>query len=447
MYREGIIKKFNLKITAKDVEPGALFIIKALNDSSYKAVIVGGCIRNLVMREKPFDWDIATEATVEEIAEVFKDYKVVTVGKRYGTVAVVINQINYQVTTFRGEKKDNGSGQLDKLSLDFNLLEDIKRRDFTINALAWTEEKGVIDYFNGIADIQQKVIRGVDNPRERFKEDPLRMLRAIRLACELDFKIEDYTLEAICNNNILIQTVSLERIRDEVIKILTSNYPERGIRLLHQVSLLGFILPELERCAELYHENFYPGKNLLEHIANLLDNLPPVLVLRLVALLGKVAQTFSGGNASRIEVINEILRRLKFKKIVVKQVNILAQVDWPVIDFQDKKSIRRLISRVGKENVLNILELKKADVGRNEKTSHLNNIKKINQKIKEVFNEGPPVSIKDLAVNGADLINFGYKEGKELGDALKKLLEIVIERPELNKKENLLEILELENSD
>src|SRR4030043_2007237 len=218
-------RKFNLKIKSRDIDSGALFITQRLNDSGYEALVVGGCIRNLIMGEEAHDWDITTNAAPDEISRAFKEFKVIPVGKKFGTVTVVINHINYEVSTFKKNKS----------TLTSNLFEDLRHRDFTINAFAWSEEEGVIDYFKGLEDIKQKIIRGVENPVERIEEDPLRMLRAIRLACEFDFKIDKAALRAIEENSSLIKKVSLERIRDEFIKILLSNYPRRGVKLLYRL--------------------------------------------------------------------------------------------------------------------------------------------------------------------------------------------------------------------
>jgi len=424
-------RKFNLKIKSKDIDPGALFITKRLNDSGYEALVVGGCIRNLIMGEEAHDWDITTNATPDEISRAFKEFKVIPVGKKFGTVTVVINHINYEVSTFKKNKSAPTP----------NLFEDLRHRDFTINAFAWREGEGVIDYFNGLEDIKQKITRGVKDPVERIKEDPLRMLRAIRLVCELDFKIDKATLQAIEINSSLIKKVSPERIRDELIKILLSNFPKRGFKLLQQLGLLQFILPELERCVGFYQEDLCPNKDLLEHILNLLNNLPPDLALRLVALLGEVTQLPSNSQTSRKEFAAKILRRLKFKNSIIKKVSILVQEDWRAIDFLNPKNIRQFISKRGEENILNVLELKRADIKISKKIAKLKQLEKMEQQVREVLEEKPAVSLKDLAINGKDLVDLGYQEGVELGGMLKKLLEIVIDKPELNRRERLLEFL------
>ena len=430
MYKSKRIEESNLNIKPQDIDPGALFIMNRLNNSGYAAFVVGGCIRNLIMRKDVQDWDIITNATVEEIIEVFRDYKVVPVGKRFGTLTIVINHINYEVSTFKKGKS---------LTVPSTLLEDLRHRDFTINALAWREGGGVIDYFNGVEDIKQKMIRGVENSVERIKEDPLRMLRAIRLACELDFKIEKTTLRAIEKNNPLIKKVSVERIREELIKILISNSPRRGFQLLQQSGLLKHIFSELELAGEFYGKGSnYKKEDPFSYILDMLENLPPDLILRLSILLYGVEKLTA--SYSTKEIVNKILYRLRFKNSLIKRVNILIREDWQKADFSSRRNIRRLISLLGEENILSILEFKKTYFRMRKDANELSQMKKIEKEIREVLQERPPLSLKDLAINGKDLIDLGYQEGKVIGEILKELLNMVIDKPEFNKREILLEL-------
>ena len=421
-------QKYNLKIKSKDIDPGALFITKRLNDSGQEALVVGGCIRNLIMGGEARDWDITTKAAPEEIVEVFRDYKVVPVGKKFGTLTVVINHINYEVSTF---KKDKSVSTL-------NLLEDLKHRDFTINALAWREREGVIDYFNGLEDIKQKIIKGVEDSVERIKEDPLRMLRAIRLACELNFKIDKAVFRAIEENSSLIKKVSAERIRDEFSKILLSNFSRRGFKLLYQLGLLRFIMPELQKCAGIYRENFCEGEDLLEHTLDMAASLPPDLNLRLSAILFNV-KSMSHLNEKE-EIVVKILKRIKFKNAVVKKVTTLTQENWQVIDFSKKINIRKFASRIGMENLEDAWELKKAFIKGSRSAERFKSaeIERAENNLRKILQEKPPVSLKDLAVNGKDLIELGYREGKGIGQVLKELLNITLEKPALNQKKILL---------
>jgi len=428
--------ELNLKIKSKDIDPGAVFITKRLNDSSYETLAVGGCIRNLIMGKEAHDWDITTKATPEEISGVFKEFKVIPVGKKFGTVTVVVEHTNYEVSTF----KKNKSVQTP------NLFEDLRHRDFTINALAWKDREGVIDYFNGLEDIKQKIIRGVENPCKRIEEDPLRMLRAVRLACELDFKIDKATLQAIEENSTLTKKVSPERIRDEFTKILLSNYPRRGFILLHRLGLLRFIIPELQKCAGIYRENFREGEDLLEQILDMAASLPPDLNLRLSVLLYNIKST--SHLDEKKEAIVKILKRIKFKNTVIKKVTVLTKENWQALNFSKKINIRQLAFRIGMENLEDAWELKKALIkgSRSSERFKLAEIERAENNTRETLQERPPVSLKDLAVNGKDLIELGCKEGKELGKILKKLLEIIIDRPELNKKKILVKLL-IENEE
>jgi tRNA nucleotidyltransferase (CCA-adding enzyme) len=350
------------------------------------------------------------------------------VGKKFGTVTIVINHINYEVSTFKENKSIPTP----------NLFEDLRHRDFTINALAWREGEGVIDYFNGLEDIKQKIIRGVENPVERIKEDPLRMLRAIRLACELDFKIDKATLQAIEENSSLIKKVSPERIRDEFTKILLSNYPRRGFKLLHRLGLLRFIMPELKKCAGIYRENFREGEDLLEHTLDMAASLPPDLNLRLSALLYNIK------SISRLdekeEIIVKVLKRIRFKNAMIKKVTVLTKENWQVLNFSKEINIRQLASRIGMENLEDVWELKKALIKESRSSEEFKSaeIERAENNIKEILQEKPPVSLKDLAVNGKDLFELGYKEGKEIGLVLKELLNLVLEKSALNQKKILL---------
>ncbi len=428
--------KFNLKIKSKDVDPGALFIIKRLNDSGFEAFVVGGCIRNLIMGEETRDWDITTKATAEEISRAFKEFRVIPVGKKFGTLTVVINHINYEISTFKKNKSAPAP----------NLFEDLRHRDFTINTLAWKDGEGVIDYFNGLEEIKQKIIKGVENPCKRIEEDPLRMLRAVRLACELDFKIDKATLQAIEKNSSLIKKVSPERIRDEFTKILLSNYPRRGFKLLYRLGLLRFIMPELQRCAGVSRGNLRAGEDLFEHILGLMGNLSSDLNLRLSAILYNI-KSISPLDEKK-QIIVKILQRIRFKNAVIKKVTILTQEDWQAINLSKKMKIKQLASRIGMENLEDAWELKKALIKESRSSEEFKSaeIEKAENNIREILQEKPPVSLKDLAVNGKDLIELGCKEGKKLGEILKKLLEIIIDRPELNNKKILVKLL-IENEE
>lgn len=428
MYNGKKTKELNLKIKSKDIDPGALFIIKRLNDSGYEALVVGGCIRNLIMGEEAHDWDITTKATAEEISRAFKGFKVIPVGKKFGTVTVVIEHINYEVSTFKKNKSVPTP----------NLFEDLRHRDFTVNALAWKDGEGIIDYFNGLEDIKQRIIRGVENPCKRIEEDPLRMLRAVRLACELDFKIDKATLRAIEKNSSLIKKVSPERIRDEFTKILLSNYLRRGFKLLYRLGLLRFIMPELQKCVGISRENFREGEDLFQHTLDMAVSLPLELSLRLSVLLFNINSISCQDEKEEITI--KILRRIKFKNTVIRKVTILTQENWQGLNFSKKINVRQLASRIDIENLEDIWELKKALIRESRSSEEFKSaeIERAENNIRKILQERPPTSFKDLAINGKNLFEIGYKEGKEMGLVLNELLNLVLEKPALNQKKILL---------
>lgn len=417
----------NLKIESKDIDPGALFIIKKLNDFGFEAFTVGGCIRNLVMEKKVNDWDIVTQAAPREIAEVFSNFKVVPIGEKYGTIMVVIDPINYQISTYKSK-----SGTLP------GLQNDLRCRDFTVNGLAWNEKKGIIDCSNGLEDIKQKIIRFTGDAQDRIKEDPLRMLRAVRLACEFDFTIEEATIKAINNNCEMLRKISRERIRDEFVKILLSNYPRRGIKLLYRLELLGFVMPELQGCVGIKKEHLQNNEDLFEYTLNLLENLPSNIILRLCMILYFIKSISK--LEDREEITTKILKRIRFKNTIIKKVNIMTQENWETIHFSEKGKIRQLASRIGMESLEDFWELKKAFIKESQSLEKTKSIKIeiAENNIREILQERPPVSLKDLAVNGKDLIRLGYKEGEEVGQMLKKILKLVVEKPALNQKRILL---------
>ena len=418
--------KLYLKINPDDIDPKALFIIRKLNDFGFEAFLVGGCIRDLILRKNINDWDITTQAPVEEIIKSFNNFKIVTVGKKHGTILLVSNRIQYQVSTFKSI-----------IGIQPSLQSDLRCRDFTINSMAWNEKNGLVDLSNGVMNIREGIIRFTENSQDRIREDPLRMLRAIRLACELDFKIEKGALEEIYDHCELLQKVSIERVRDEFIKILLSNSPGRGFRLLYRLKLLIFIMPELQKCVGIRKEYLQNDEDLFEYILDLLENLPSNIILRLCMILYIIK------NISKLEdkkeITTKILRRIRFKNAVIKKVNIMTQENWETIHFSEKKKIRQLASRIGMENLEDFWELCKTLIkaNRNAEKSKLEEIRTGKNNLKEILKEKPPVSLKDLVIKGKDLIELGYKEGKGIKDILNELLNLVLEKPELNQKKIL----------
>ena len=263
----------NIKI---EIPKGVEYIINTLQENNYEAYIVGGAVRDSLLERKVNDWDITTSADPQEVVNIFENlgYKIIPTGLKHGTVTILINSIGYEVTTFRidGEYEDNRRPK--EVKFTSNLKEDLKRRDLTINAMAYNDKKGLIDYFHGLEDLNNKIIRCVGNSKDRFNEDSLRMLRCIRFASQLNFHMEESTKFNIRELSKNINNVSMERIRDELCKILVSSQPVYGIRNIVELNLVDYIIPELKDCVGFEQHNIHHDKDVYGHILSLVENVP-----------------------------------------------------------------------------------------------------------------------------------------------------------------------------
>lgn len=426
------------------------FILDKLNNHNYKAYIVGGCVRDSLLGNQPKDWDITTSALPDEIIKLFT--KTIPTGLKHGTVTVVIHGGNFEVTTFRIESTYSDNRHPDRVFFTSNIAEDLGRRDFTINAMAYNPVESLVDIFDGQKDLHNKLIRCVGNPDQRFEEDALRMLRAIRFSTQLKFKLHEDTLNSIAKNCYLIQNVSLERIRDELIKILICNKPSIGIRLLYQTGLLKYILPELELCIGFNQHNLYHHLDVFDHSMDVLDFTPTHLIIRLAALLHDISKPKcftldENGNGhfymherEGAKEAEKILKRLRFDNNTISRVCILIREHMQGSTRLKTPSIKRLINRVGIENLDILFELKVADIKAHKPPHNLDIVSELRGKASKIISEKQPLSVKDLKINGVDLIDIGIQKGKTLGAILNALLDAVIERPELNEKDLLLKL-------
>ncbi|NLL29455.1 MAG: CCA tRNA nucleotidyltransferase [Clostridiales bacterium] len=431
------------------------YIINELYKNKFDAFIVGGCLRDLLLNLEPKDYDIATSAKPDNVMSLFN--KTIPTGIKHGTVTVVINNNNYEVTTFRteGDYLDNRHPS----SVDFvtDIREDLSRRDFTVNALAYNDKLGLIDYFNGINDLKNKIIRCVGHADKRFKEDALRMLRAIRFSCQLGFKIENKTFEAIINNANLIKNISKERIRDELCKILISNSPSKGIDMLQKTGLLEFIIPELNLLVNYSPLSIKHNRDVFGHTLKVMDNLEGNnLTLMLAALLHDVGKLntltleadgvyrFPKHNVEGSVMSKKILRDLKFDNYTVNSVSkliehhLVLQVNYMPTRYE----IKKYLLEVGEDIVYLLFELQKADIrALDNPKPFLNKVDYIKDTVKDILSNKEPLYIKDLVINGEDLIKeFNIPRGKLIGDILNHLLDEVLKNPDLNNKENLLSL-------
>lgn len=434
----------------KDVE----FIINKFYKKNCEAFMVGGCVRDTLLNKSPKDYDITTSARPEETLSLFE--KTIPTGLKHGTITVVLNNNNYEVTTYRTEGKYIDNRHPSSVDFVTDIKEDLSRRDFTINALAYNNFIGLVDYFNGTSDLNNKIIKSVGDPNVRFKEDALRMLRAIRFSCQLDFEIEENTFKAIESNRKLIKNISKERIRDEICKILVCDKPKKGFELLSKSGLLEIILPEINSLINFSPLSIKHNRNVFSHTLKVLNNTDNNLYLRLAALFHDVGKLntltlesdgiyrFPLHNIEGSKLTKIILKDLRFDNITIKNVSKLIEhhlVPNPK-HFPSRYEVKKLIIDVPIDILPLLFNLQRADINSlDNPKAFLEKVDYIEALAKEILDNNEPLFIKDLSITGNDLIKeFSIKNGKEIGLILNYLLEEVLKNPDLNNKPRLLDL-------
>ena len=432
----------------KDVE----YIINTLQRAGYEAYAVGGCVRDTILNREPDDWDITTSAKPMEIKRLFP--VTIDTGIQHGTVTVLKNHVGYEVTTYRidGEYADNRHPK--EVIFTANLKEDLLRRDFTINAMAYNHEKGIIDEYGGLDDIRDGIIRCVGNPYDRFSEDALRIMRAVRFSAQLGYKIEEETSKAIVKLSPNLASISAERINTELTKLLLSPNPDY-LRDAYRLGITGVVLPELDRCMECEQVNPHHCYSVGEHTLHSLKIVPDDKVLRYTMLFHDFGKPdtqsvgedgrmhFYGHPAVSERMASDIMHRLKFDNDTMNAVKLLCK-NHDLEITEDNKHVRRAMNKLGTDNFGKLLMVKRADClaqsdyKREEKLASLDKLTSI---YNEIVNAGECVCMKDLAVCGRDLIDLGIKPGPAMGAILDELLNKVIDDPALNDREVLLEIV------
>lgn len=431
-------------------------ILKTLNAAGYEAYVVGGCVRDSILDRVPGDWDITTSALPEQVKELF--HRTVDTGIQHGTVTVMMGKEGFEVTTYRVDGEYHDGRHPDAVTFTRSLEEDLKRRDFTINAMAYHPEHGLVDLFGGMEDINGKIIRCVGDPVERFTEDALRMLRAVRFSAQLGFTVEENTKAALARMSGNLEHVSAERIQTELVKLLVSDHPEK-IQDAYELGITKVILPEFDAMMETTQETLHHCYNVGEHTIHALMNIPADKVLRLTMLFhdtGKPARKtvdpdgtahFKGHAYVSEELTKSIMHRLKFDNDTLRKVSKL------VLYHDDRmpatmKHVRRAMNRISAELFPYYMKVRMADTlaqsdyQRDKKLENLAGIEKCYQ---EILEKKQCVSLKELKVNGQDLIAAGIEKGPKIGQTLQTLLQEVIEEPEKNTREYLLaRIKELE---
>ena len=436
-------------------------VMEKLEKSGFEAYIVGGCVRDFLNSTTPKDWDITTNAKPDEIQNIFPDSfyenKFLTVTVKTGSQNPGLEEV--EITTYRLEAKYSDKRHPDEIHFAKNLEDDLARRDFTINAMAMDSDKKIVDLFDGQKDLKKKMIKTVGNPEERFSEDALRMLRAVRFATTLNFTIEKETAEAIKKNSIWLKAISQERIRDELLKIIMSDRAAEGIDLLYELDLLKFIMPELQ-------ENYGVGQNkhhiydcyqhalkALEYSAKKKFNMQ----VRMASLLHDVGKprvkvgeglnsTFYNHEIVGAKMTFEILQRLKFSKKDVEKITKLVRYHlfYYNVDEVSESSVRRLVKNVGQDLIEELLQVRQADrIGSGVPKAEPYKLRHLKYIIEKVSTD--PISVKMISVNGKDIMGMLHeKPGPKIGHILDVLLGYVLEDPKKNNKDFLeKEILKL----
>ena len=424
-------------------------VLDKLEQAGHEAFMIGGCIRDSIMGIEPKDYDVTTSARPDETKAVFQGYPVIETGMKHGTVTVVVDEMPVEITTYRvdGNYVDNRHPQ--KVCFTTSLREDAARRDFTINAIAYNPGVGIVDYFGGLEDIEAGVIRCVGEPAKRFEEDALRIMRALRFSSVNGFKIEEKTAEAAVDCRGLLRKISVERIREELVKLLCGKDAQRI--LLEYTEILGVVLPELLEMRGFQQQNPHHIYDVLKHTAVAVSNVPPEAGLRLGALLHDIGKPrcftvdeegtghFYGHGKISGEMARDVLNRLKFDNATKDRVITLVVAHDAVIE-DTEKSVKRALNRLSPAMFFELIALKRADnMAQNPKYSYRQSYyDRLESIAKEIIEKEECFSLKDLAVRGGDLLEMGIPRGKKIGQVLEKLLEAVIAGEVANEKEELL---------
>lgn len=424
-------------------------IINTLEDAGFEAYAVGGCVRDALLGRKPNDWDITTSAKPEQVKALFR--RTVDTGIAHGTVTVLLDKDGFEVTTYRVDGEYEDGRHPKEVSFTASLEEDLKRRDFTINAMAYNSRKGLVDLFEGQKDLENKVIRCVGDPLERFTEDALRIMRAVRFSAQLGFSLEKETRKALLVLAPNLKHVSAERIQVELVKLLVSPHPDY-LRIAYEAGVTKEFLPEFDRCMETPQNTPHHCYTVGEHILHSLLYVRADKVLRLTMLLHDIAKPvvrktdengrdhFKTHALEGEKMAKTILRRLKFDNDTIAKVTRL--VRWHDLrPTPAPADVRKAVNVIGEDLFPMWMEVQwadnmaKSDYRGEEKIARQTGVRKTWE---EIVKKGECVSMKGLAVTGSDLIAAGMKPGKEMGNVLHRLLDAVLENPELNEKEKLL---------
>lgn len=435
----------NLKIP-KNVK----LIISTLENCGFEAFVVGGCVRDALLGIEPHDWDICTNAKPNQIKDCFQGYGTVDVGIRHGTVGIIIEKQPYEVTTYRidGEYSDNRHP--DCVSFTMDIVRDLARRDFTVNAIAYSDGRGVIDPFNGTDDLKNRIIRCVGNPGDRFREDALRILRALRFASRFGFSLEAETAKAVKTNAALLNNIAAERVQAEFTQILTGAFAEKILNEFRDV--IAVFIPEIKPCFDFDQRTIHHKYDVYRHITHSVGYIKNEPVLRVSMFFHDIAKPlvvtedangtrhFKGHQQVSAEIAQGVLRRLKYPNSFIDSC--VKLVLYHDVRFSgSKRQVKRLMNKIGSELMPPLFQVMLADLFSQSdymRQEKLSSVLTAEKQYRQILKEDECFSLKELKVDGNDLIKSGITDGKTIGAILNTLLDEVIDEKIPNKKTALL---------
>lgn len=429
-------------------------ILYTLNQAGHEAYIVGGCVRDSLMGNNPNDWDITTSATPDQVKEVFP--KTYDTGLKHGTVTVRVQDEYHEVTTYRTEGKYEDYRRPSTVEFVSDIKLDLGRRDFTINAMAYHPKEGLVDPYKGLEDIHKELLRAVGTPKERFTEDALRILRGVRFSAQLGFIIEGKTLEAMISCAHLLDHISKERVRDEMVKVLLSDRPNKLVDM-YDWGLLGYVLPELVEAFKTPQNHPHHIYDVGHHTVKAIEGVPKDLVLRLTMLLHDIGKPdthttdedgidhFYGHVPKSVEMSKKILKRLRFDNQTIKKVKTLVKFhDYHIDEELNRENIKTVLCEIGADLFEELLKVQEADAraqNPDKLEPKLKNLQDAKGTFDEIIENKECYSLESLAINGKEISQLGIQPGREIGNVLQLLLEFVIQKPEMNDKEILMAIV------
>lgn len=425
-------------------------IIKILNTHNYEAFIVGGCVRDSVIGLTPHDWDICTNAKPEEIKKCFENFNTFDSGIKHGTISVVLDGEVFEVTTYRIDGTYSDNRRPDSVTFTSDITQDLARRDFTINAMAYNEKRGLIDPYGGRNDLSDKIIKCVGNPDFRFNEDALRIIRALRFASVYNFEIDDETAKSIHKNADLLNNIAVERISVELNKLLSVNGAEKILNNYRDV--IAVFIPEIKPMFDYNQHTKHHNRDLWHHTIYAVKSIDNTPLLRMSMLLHDIGKPkackrdedgtchFKGHPKYSAEMAENILRRLKYSNDFIETC--ITLIKYHDVRFSgSKRQLRHVMSAIGDKNVELLLKIQRADIMAQSDYKHKEKLEKLDlacQTYKEILADKDCFTLKQLKINGNDIKNLGLSEGIKIGKILKILLGLVIEDKIENEKSALI---------